>query len=382
MMKQKKTPAQVGKAEDPAKPIIDLVEGLKRTIGQKIGWFRELAGHIPSPEIVGKSIENLIKDAERTVLSADSYIKTICYVGKDEKKIHELRTLVETTASAALLVFDKRYLEIIETAVAEKLITSADGDKMTAAYLEETKPKGVGTTAAEASSAGASADAVTTSGVIADIQRQLVDIGNPYRPCFSQTNAEHIFGDTANTFTASEFIIGKSVRAIGDDIRCGRLSKELINVGVFFHDHVWVCQNNRSLMAASISGVEPRLEVVFPTIEFVKYYDDKKKAVVSQVGEAPKRVKEDMVRELLAREMFSITPENKSDKGPRLASVSVPMAWTLAPSLAERATAQSRLYKGHMQKVSREPEELLKEQPPQPNDDAAASISSIPTPSS
>lgn len=108
------------------------------------------------------------------------------------------------------------------------------------------------------------------------IRKKLIALGNPYRPQFSQIYAGKKFSDTPTVETSDMDIVGKSVEEIGQSIRKNPSIRELINIGVFYHDGAWISCNNRSLAAAAFSGVEPRIEIVFGTDEFKGYYDHKK----------------------------------------------------------------------------------------------------------
>jgi hypothetical protein len=177
---------------------------------------------------VEKSIENFLKDMNRTITSAENFSK---HSNLDRYEEH-----IEKTIVVAKLVFKKRAIEISD--------------------MISPKP--------------------TNQEQIDAIRKELINRGNPYRPQFSQIYAGKKFSDTRNVYTSDSFIVGKSVEEIGQSIKENPSIRELINIGVFYHDGAWISCNNRSLAAAAFSGVEPRIEIVFGTDEFKRYYDLKK----------------------------------------------------------------------------------------------------------
>ena len=289
------------KATDPRLTELRLqLEGFKLHLIARRGFLESIAtslrAKVPDSPVLGL-ITNIVTDIKRTMDSSDEYLKKVSHFDDllEPQKVQMLE-LVPKTIDAALLVIDRRFIQAIElfTQMYPKKAVGAQkviGDYLVEMGLERSKRGSI------------------------DLDAKLRALDNPYRPHFSQTFAEDKFGATQNVATSSLDIIGKPVLEVGQLIRENPLKREQINVGVFFHNGVWISMNNRSLAAACCSGVEPRLEVIFPDEAFIGYYADK--------------IKQDVLRD-----PFSIRLEDKATKASPAAvrhfqRVSVPDAWSL-----------------------------------------------------
>ena len=195
-------------------------------------------------------IRNIISDIERIIQSTRQYLKSYAHfyelgqAGQDE-----MRDVIDITPKVSLLAIDKRALELFDRFDIRKR-----------AYFESMGLDAAGNGAAYAR----------------HITSELLRMGNPYRPCFSQSHVSPKFSETKNTFTSSGTILGQDIASVARTVAENPLQREYLNVGVCYYKRTWIAINNRSLTAASLSGIEPRLEVVFPEPEVIGYYESKK----------------------------------------------------------------------------------------------------------
>ncbi len=285
----------------------------------------------PSIEVdnLTSSMRYLINDARRTLHSAVDYLKKIPYLANTEAL--SLKTLVSSTAEAALLVLDKRVIDSLMIAQVKGIISREKHKVLMKEYVKKIYQS------EDYEDKATTASASTDTDILQNICGRLVEMGNPYRPHFSQSAAEYKFSPTENTSTASQEILGKTLQYVGDQIKGGYLSRDSINVGVFYHEGAWVCANNRSLAVASISGVEPRLEIVFPTDDFISFYKKKQQQLTSTT----KYQKKD-ADETFDPRLHTIYLENKENRQARQQQVSVPLSWRLTQPEARDDVAEER----------------------------------------
>ncbi len=310
--------------------------------------------HEPNLVVFKESLGYLIQDADRTIKSAEKYLETIQ---------HQQGTMglndIEKTGKAALLVLDKRFIELMSEEKAIFVLENHEILTKNYVWMFFCQPKKIKdevhfSKGEPSSSSEVSVDSVSKEDfslaeilcevsvdsvskedfslakILCEVNEELAKLGNPYRPHFSQASAGLLFTATPNVSTSSPLIIGKSVREVGEKIKAKVFSKEVINVGVFFYNDHWVSANNRSLISASISMVEPRLEVIFPDTVFINFYDLKKSALVDKATNSG-RFKGGTVD---SKEYFSITFDDNS------ATIMVPEAW--GPTTPQRTVDEVR----------------------------------------
>lgn len=290
-----------------------LLDALGDSIRDKIQTFEKIKNifatrseHTKTPELL-HIMNNLIMDANRSLSSTIDYKKTIKHLSSDERKELSLITLTSNAMSA---VFDKRLLQILIMAKNNGIITDVEENSCATKYFKKFKL-----------STELHTDHLPSE-AFSHLEERLSALGDPYRPHFSQTKAASTFSETENTASASKEILGKEIIAIGDSIGKTPILREIINVGVFFHNGSWVTSNNRSLATASVSGVEPRLTIVFPNQAFIGYYKQKQAAL------KPKKRSPDETDSL-----WTIELENKDNKtrghAPPIC-IRVPTSWRMA----------------------------------------------------
>ncbi|WP_115711573.1 hypothetical protein [Legionella sainthelensi] len=102
-----------------------------------------------------------------------------------------------------------------------------------------------------------------------------------FKPCFSQEKAEYRFSKTKNTKTSSDKILQQKVTSIGKQIKNEKsaldmaIKRNQIKILIFPFEDKWITRQNRSLAAASISEIEPRIVLIAPDKKFINYYIDK-----------------------------------------------------------------------------------------------------------
>jgi len=285
-------------------PEVSGLETLTEDLKQRIKFINNSIENLDlSDSSLVRSFDHLKIDVGRTLESTSDYLKRIKYERTDEEE-KTIQAVIPATADAARLVFDKRFLELMKKATSSDGISLEDVEEITKGYIKKFQ-KDID---------------VSLPDPVVEIDARLKKMGDPCRPHFSQIKAENKFSATPNTLTSSSDILGKSVLTVGEEIKRGVLSNDVVNVGVFYYKGAWVCLNNRSLAAASVSQIQPRLEVIFPNEEFIKYYEAKKGG--------SKRPKQPV-------DLHSILLEDKSNKNAHSwPKVIVPPVWFKSPEEA------------------------------------------------
>jgi hypothetical protein len=284
------------------KKLIDQITDRIYIIEHKISSrFSVYKGSFP----IQNSFKTLILDANRTLTSTTDYAKAIKFLTAKVKK-NESTEIVSITSEAALCVLDKRLLKILILAKHDEIISPAWADGVTYRYFSKFRPE-----------SGIS----NISDALVYLEAKLTELGDPFRPQFSQIKADYRFSKTENTATASGDILGKEITEVGALIKANPANIEMVNVGVFYHRGSWVCANNRSLAAASISGIEPRLELIFPIPAFIKFYENKLYEIRRST---PEHLPVD------PESLYAITFEDKLKPTRRFPVTRVPHSWKMS----------------------------------------------------
>lgn len=254
-------------------PIIKAVSFLKQTLEKQKEEIRGLSSaYRQEGEELSLCLQAIANDMSTTINSCDNFTAK-CQ--REGKSFDFLSNIGLKTIKSSLFIFAQRLVEI-----ADFFSTETDSLDLLNQYVGELLATATHcqNMISEDDDEEELEELYTEKEMLKQyIDTQLQMLSNPSRPFFSQSMAEGKFSSTPNTRTASVTLLGKSVLDVATEIQEDPIRSQDICCCVQFYQkgNYWIGKNNRSLAAAAVSGIKPRLTVIFPETEVESYLEQK-----------------------------------------------------------------------------------------------------------